>query len=224
MTTATLAPGATIAGIAPLTVTLHEVTNLSGMKIRVMGDDELAFFVQQQVAYQTEHKFTAATDLTDLDRLLFLELLVYRATMWLSSGKRYDGGDLLVSEEVDCRKVIKENNPMISAIKNDLGLTKSQRDKDQFESVGKYITDLKARAREHGIKRERELTKALCLIKELFSLVGSFDRADEIERRMLGLETSDEILEWVRDHMKPEFDRIDDYFRTHDQKFWVKSI
>lgn len=233
MTTTTVAPAAARTGaVAPTRSVvgsttgpqLHGVQTLAGQTIQVQGSGERDFYVNQQQKYMAENTFTAITDLQDLDRLLFLELLVHRATCWLASGQNYHGELLSPSEEADCRKVIKENAPLISTIKNDLTLTKSQRDKEQFESVGKYLTDLKARAREHGIKREKELGKMLALGKELFSIVGTFDRADEVERQKLGLESTDDIVDWVRTVMKPEFDRIDDYFRTHQQKFWVRQI
>lgn len=205
-------------------VTNHKVRNLSGSVVEVQGDEERDFFINRATKYISENSFTAASDFADLDRLIFMELLSYRAQCWLGSGRNYYGEILTPSEMTECRRVLKENAPLISAIKNDLGLTKAQRDKEQYESVGKYLTDLKARAREHGVKREEELTKALCLIKELFSMVGAFDRSDEAERFALGLESADDILDWVRTRMKPEFDRIDAYFRANQQKFWLRKL
>jgi len=215
---------ATVTARTNTTIALVRVQTNSGSTIEVMGNGEANFWRNQKKKYEDEHKFTAATDLMDLDRLLFLELLVHRATQWLGSGKNYYGEILTPSEEAECWKVVRSNNPLISSIKNDLGLTKSQRDREQFESVGAYINNLKARAREHGVKREKELTKALCLIKELFSIVGTFDRSDATERQKTGFETEGDILDWIRKNMKPEFDQIDTYFRTHHQKFWVKTI
>jgi hypothetical protein len=205
-------------------IQLFKVKTVTGQEIMVQTQGEFEFFTNQSAKYMAENTFTAIADLQDLDRLLFLELLSHRATTWLASGQNYHGEPLVPHEQMDARKSIKENSPLISAIKNDLGLTKSQRDREQFESVGKYIQQLKARAREHGVKREKELTKALSLIKELFSLVGTFDRSNAVEREKLGLETSDDVLGWIRDTMKPEFDAIDEYFRQHDQRFWVRDI
>lgn len=205
-------------------VRLLNVTGFTGSTFQVQGTAERAFWDGQKAKYEAEHKFTAASDLADMDRLLFLELLCHRATVWLSSGRNYNNEILTPVETNECRKVLRENSPLISTIKNDLGMTKSQRDREQYESVGKYIQDLKARAREHGVKREKELTKAICLLKELFALVGAYDRSDEVERQKLGLESEAEILDFVRKRMKPEFDRIDEYFRQNHQKFWVKTI
>lgn len=203
---------------------LQKVTTPSGQTIEVMGDPERAFYEGQRDRYLAENAFTVTSDLLDMDRLLFLELLIYRATNWLGAGKDYYGDLLSPSQEADSRRSIKENSALISTVKNDLGLTKSQRDKAQFESVGTYITELKARAREHGVKREKELGKALTLINELFAIVGAFDRADTVERHKLGFDDAEEILDWIRTVMQPEFRRIDDYFRNHQQRFWIRKI
>lgn len=203
---------------------LWKVKTLSGQEIEVQGAGERDFFRNQQAKYQAENSFTANSDVQDLDRLIFMELMTYRNTCWLASGKNYHGELLGPSEESDCRRAIKENAPLISNVKNDLGLTKAQRDKEQYESVGKYLVDLKARAREHGINRETQVQKAIVLMNQLFSIVGAFDRADEIERDKLGLQDADDVLDWVRDVMRPEFDKVDEYYRSHNQKFWVRKL
>lgn len=196
----------------------------AGLEIEVQGTGERAFYQQQQRKYLDENGFSASSDLQDLDRLMFMELLVYRATVWLSSGRNYHNELLGPGDEADLRRVIKENATLISNIKNDLGLTKAQREKEQYESVGKYLVDLRARAMEHGIHREDQLQKAIALINQLFAIVGAFDRSDEIERDKMGLNTADDVLEWVRTVMRPEFDAVDTYFRTHQQKMWVRKL
>lgn len=203
--------------------TLIKVRTVAGHEIEVQGKDEAKYYRDQMRKYLDQNGFTAVTDLSDLDRLLFFELMVYRWTNWLASGKDYEGY-LAPAQEDQLRKNLKETAPLISGIKNDLGLTKSQRDKEQFESVGQYLVDLKARAKEHGVRREKQLTAAICLIKELFSLVGTFDRSNELERSKIGLETEADIIDWVRTHMQPEFDKIDEHFRTHQQKYWLRSL
>lgn len=200
------------------------VTTLNGMSIVVQGQAEADYYAGAQQRYLEQTTFTHTSDLTDLDRMLFAELEVYRCTCWLAAGRDYEQNLLGPGEHAACRKVIKENSALISTIKNDLGLTKSKREQEQFASVGTYITNLKARAREHGVKREKELTKALALTKELFSMVATYDRSDETERQKLGLETPDDVLDWVRSVMKPEFDAIDQHFRTHQQRTWVREL
>lgn len=203
--------------------TLRKVKQVNGHDLDVQGTTEQKFYEAQKAKYLAENAFGSVTDLTDLDRLLFLELLMFRWSNFLSSGRDYDGY-LVPGQEDQLRKNIKETAPLISQIKNDLGLTLSQRIKDQSDSVGAYITELKKRAKEHGIRREDQLTKALCLIEELSSLVGTFDRSNKLERSKLGLESTDDIVDWIRTSMLPEYREIDAYFRQHSQRFWVGRV
>lgn len=219
MTVTLPAPGTSVTS-GPV---LCDVIQLNGQTIKVQGVEEQRFYTEQRQRYMDENAFTAMSDLADLDRLLFLELLDFRWRGWLSSGKDYDGF-LSPQQEEQTRKNLKENSPLISAVKNDLGLTKNQRDKEKAESVGAYLTELKQRAKEHGIRREKQSTKAICLIKELFSLVGTYDRSNQLERGKIGLDTADDLLDWIRDVMKPQFDEIDQYFRDHSQKFWAGKL
>lgn len=220
MTAATFIAGPLPSAGAPVLTTVKTV---SGFEIEVMGVNEARYYVDQMAKYLNENAFTAVTDLADLDRLLFLELLIFRWTGWLSSGKDYDGY-LTQSQEDQVRKNIKEVGPQISTIKNDLGLTKSQRDKEAFESVGQYINDLKARAKEHGVRREKQLTTGIALTKELFSLISTYDRSNALERTKIGLESPEDILDWVRGHMMPTFNEVDEYFRKNQQRTWVRKL
>ncbi len=65
--------------------------------------------------------------------------------------------------------------------------------------------------------------KAIALTNQLFALVGAFDRSDEIERDKMGLNTADDLLDWVRTVMRPEFDAIDAAWRLN-QKNWVRKL
>src|SRR5690606_8663019 len=111
-----------------------------------------------------------------------------------------------------CERTLKEANSQISTIKNDLGISKSSRDKAQAESVGAYIADLKERAKEFGIHREKQLAKGITLCQQLFSIVGAFDRAEKVERGKLGFESEEDIVAWNRETMRSEFDAVDQYF------------
>jgi hypothetical protein len=196
----------------------------SGQTIEVLSNSERLFYEGQARRYQDENKFDNTSDLLDLDRLVFLELLVFRASSWLGRGTDYDGMVITDRAEADARKALKENSDLISRVKNDLGLTKSQRDKAQFESVGTYITQLKQRAKEFGIHREKQLAKGITLCQQLFSIVGAFDRADEVERGKIGFETEQDVLDWVRNVMRPEFDEVDRHFRANQQRYWVRDL
>jgi len=199
---------------------LFDVTTPSGQSIEVLCEAERDFYRGQQASYMAQNKFTNTSDLLDLDRLIFLELLIYRATSWIGRGQDYDGMTLTVTAEVAQRRSLKETSALISVIKNDLGLTKSQRDRDAYESVGAYITQLKQRARSFGVHREKQVATGITLCKQLFAIIGAYDRSDEVEKRKIGFENAGEILDWVREIMIPEFDAVDAAFINSTQRYW----
>jgi len=201
-----------------------KVKSLTGQEIHLLSKVEKSFYEEARDKYLAEFTFTVASDLRHLDRLLLLEVQMYRAQWWLSAGCDYQYVDLEPAEEVACRRTVKECASQIQEIQKDLGLTKAVRDKDATDSVGAYITKLKLAAKQHGIKRERELGRALELTHELFALCGAYQRSNENERRKLGFESSDDIITWVMEYMAPEFRAIDEYFRTNEQRFWIREL
>lgn len=195
----------------------------SGQDLDLQSSEEQKFYNDAKNRYTTDNKFDVASDLRTLDRLVFLETLMYRWQKFLASGRDYDGF-LSPSQEEQTRKNIKETAPLVSQIQSDLGLTKSQREKDQHESVGAYIAKLQTYAKAHGVRREKQLTTALDLINQLFTLVGAYRRSNTNEREKLDIENAEQILDWIEDYMRPEYEAVDQYFREHDQKFWVGTL
>lgn len=66
-------------------------SRLGGKVTQVQTDQEAEYFEESRDAYLKQTKFTENTDLKDLDRLLVLELMVFRWTQHLSAGSDYDG-------------------------------------------------------------------------------------------------------------------------------------
>lgn len=203
--------------------TTYPVKTLAGQEIELQDPAEQTFYNQAQAKYLADNVFTVESDKRALDRLVFLETLMHRYQRFLAKGADYDGLLTAASEE-SIRKAIRETTPMISTVQADLGLTKAQREKDQHESVGAYISKLQVAAKEHGVRREKQLTTALDLINRLFTLVGSYRRASEAERDKLELESAEDIIEWVETVMRPEYDAVDAYFREHKQRFWIGQL
>lgn len=195
---------------------------VSGKSAMVQTVQESEWFNETRDSYTKDLKLTEATDLRDLDRLLVLELMVFRWTQQLASGTDYDG-DMIDDEQV--RKNIKEYSDQINKVKESMGLSKKIRDAAAAEgNFAAWLSDLKSRAKVFGIHREKQLGKALTLMNELFAIVGAFDRADQEERKKLGFEDEKEILDWIRSTMKAEFVAVDDYFREHEQRYWIRDM
>jgi hypothetical protein len=208
-------------GSLPLTA---DVVNLAGTKITLLTQEEADFYVEAQSKYLSENTFTVASDLRAIDRLVLFETMVNRSQAWLASGVDYTGHTVGPAQETDLRRMLKETSALIAQIQNDLGLTKEARDRDQADSVGGYIKQLQLAARAHGVKREKELGKALEMLHEIFGMAGAYLRANEAEREKLGYESPDDVLRIITEVHKPEFDELDRYFRAHEQSFWIRKI
>lgn len=202
----------------------YPVTTLTGQRLELLHPSEAELYKAASAKYTTENVFNAESDKRSLDRLILFEIQVYRWQSHMASGRDYDNVDLEPAEEVNLRRAIKDTEAMISQLQNDLGLTKLQRDKaGSADSVADYLKNLKRRAKEHGIRRDRQTGKAIELVNELFSIVGTYQRSNEHERQKVGFETAEEILEWVVDVMRPQYDEIDRAYRQN-QKQWVHSL
>ena len=201
----------------------HTVKTVTSGDISVLHKDEVVFYETARDKYLAEFTFTSESDKRALDRLLLLELEVHRAQRHLAADQDYTGHDLSPTERTALRRVLKEATAQISEIQKDLALTKAQREKG-VDDLGEYLKMLKTAAKEQGIKRERELDRGITLCKELFALVGAFKRSNELERRKLGVESADDIVEWVWEYMRPEFDAVDEHFRQNKVKLWVRKL
>lgn len=203
-------------------ITRVDVTMVSGESLQVQGDVEARWFNATRDQYLSELHFTETTDLRDLDRLMVLELMVFRWTQQLAAGRDYSGYEI---DEDQLRKNIREYSDAVTKIKDSMGLTKKAR--DDAANTGDFATwlaDLKMRAKAFGINREKQLSKALVLMNELFSIVNAYDRSDDEERHKLGFESDAEILKWIREVMQPEYKAVDEHFRDSDQRYWVRSL
>lgn len=194
---------------------------VSGKLVTVLTLTEADWFEETRDAYVKELKFTERTDLVDLDRMLVFELMVFRWTQWMGQGTDYDG-DMLDEKQITSN--LKLYSDQLTKIKESMGLTKKLRDDAANEgNFAAWFTDLKARAKIFGIHRQHQLTKALTLMNELSTIVGTFDRSDDEERRRMGFENEREIVGWVRTTMLPEYQALDQFFRENEQRYWVRD-
>lgn len=201
-----------------------EVQQLNGHTMTVQSEEEQHFYRALQHGYQQGNIFKEASDKADLDRLMSYELQVFRMNHHLAAGCDYDGKILGLSHLTEMRRQAKELAALIREVKTDLGLSRSARTAEQSESVGAYITELKKRAKEQGIKKNTEAKTVLMLGHELISLVETYDRSNNEERQRLGMDSEADIVEWLRCKFIPEFRAVDERYRATSQKYWVGSL
>jgi hypothetical protein len=138
---------------------LFDVTLCSGETMRVQTAVEQRWFNDTKAKYLTETRFTDTTDMQDMDRLLCLELLMFRWNQHLASGYDYQGA--LVDDDL-LRKQVKDQSETITRLKASLSLDKRSRDAALNEgNFNAWFTDVKRRAKLFGIHRETQLNKAL---------------------------------------------------------------
>lgn len=203
----------------PYGVTLYPVATPSGGSVNLQTAEEADWYDQRRDQYIQQNKFPNVSDLLDLDRLLQLEVIVYRWGQWLSAG--FDYMHSLVDQQ-ELQKNIREYSREIRELKLALGIDKVSRDKDKGESVPDYLTTLLHRAKTFGYHRNRQYELAVTLMYQLRSMLFTYDRCDETERDELDL-SPDAILEWMRVVMFAQWDELDQSFRE-DQKIWIRDL
>lgn len=198
----------------------YSVVAPSGAIFHVLTEQEVKYFDERSSKYLTEHHVTNVSDIQDIDRLLIMELMCWRWGLWLSQERDYFG------EGVDLdalQKSLSDYSKELRLIKKGLGIDKVTRDKERGDSVADYLENLRARAKEFGIVREEQLTRALTLFNELSALLTLRRNCDPVERAEQHVEDKD-ILEWIETIAIPEYEELDAYFRENSQRFWVKSL
>lgn len=202
---------------------LYPVTTPAGAVINVQGKAEEKFYREQAEKYLDQNRFTQVADLTDLDQLLMQELLTFRWAQQLASGRDYDGIFLTPSAEEQLRRNQADAAKTIASIKVSLGLNRATRAASEG-SVAEYLATLRRRAKEFGVHRNQQAVEAITLMNELSSIVGTYDRSNEKERAKSGFKTEADIVEWIRSHAVPKFNKIDEEFREGSQKYWVGTL
>lgn len=197
-----------------------EVQGAAGAKYRVLNDDEERYWSDVKQRYLTDNKFSNISDLQDLDRVLIMELIMYRYSQWVTDGHDYQGSAI---DETQLNKDIRDYNKEVRYLKDSIGIDKKSRDKDKGDSIAAYIENLRQRAKEFGVMRNEQAVKAITLMKKIQSIVELYENCDDFEREQ-NKYTAEELFSWIRDVAIPEFEEIDKNFRESNQKYWVRDM
>lgn len=202
-----------------------EVSTPSGGEMPVATATEKAYYERLRDKIAGEFEFTVSSDLNDLDRILSMELTVWRLANQLTKSVDLHGRSLLPIDQTRLQGSLTQTQTALAKAKNELGISKAARDKAQDgESVAAYLENLRVRAGEFGIHRNNQVTKALALINEICSKSDSFLRMNELERMKFGFQTAEDVLVWITTEAYPEFNAIDEAFRENGQRFWIGTV
>jgi hypothetical protein len=195
----------------------------SGAEFRVLTQREVEYLESRAAKYLSQTRFDHVSDLAEVDRIVTMEMLCYRYSLWLTMMVDYSGDPI---DDKTTRTHIDELSKEIRNLKKSLGLDKVGREKDQnTESVQSYIAMLGAKAKEFGIHREAQLGKALELINQLAALMtlNANTAGNPDEQRDLQC-TDENVLTWIRDVCIPAYNALDEHFTHNQQRFWVRQI
>lgn len=194
-----------------------EVETPSGASVYLLSEHEAKFYQNIAARYQEHNKFTNISDLLELDRVLSMEVLCFRQSLWALKESDYDGR--MIAK--DLQKNIKDLSREIRDIKVGLGIDKKTRDAGQGETFAEKWKNLTIRAKEFGYHRNEQLIKAHTLWKELEAKITLYENSTPPERSQFNA-TLEDIVEWLKEKFE-EFDDIDEAFKQ-SQKIWIREI
>lgn len=183
-------------------------------------DREKKYWEDRVKRYLRDNHFTNVADLQVLDRIVMLELFCWRYGVWQSMQEDYWHDPV---DESQLGKQIKEASSEIRLLIQTLGIDKLTRDKVKGEdSVSNFIEQLKIRAKEFGVMRENQLGKALEIMADVKARVTLYDQCTPDERREMQCDV-EHFMDWLRTVAIPEFNEIDEHFRTNQQRLWIRD-
>ncbi len=198
-----------------------KVVGATGTVYTVLTEEERDHWNKARDKYLDQYKFENISDLQDMDRVLVGEILSFRWGSWLVREADYDGRSIEETED-KLKKQMIEQHKETRILKEKMGLNRAHRQDSEQESTAEYLQNLLHRAEEFGVHRDEQIAKAISLLLEIFTQVGLYVRTDEEERAHLKVNPED-VMKWLIEVAKPEFDAIDDAFRKN-QRLWIKSL
>jgi len=203
----------------PYGVTLFSVNSPSGSELNLQTQEEAEWYESRRDRYLTDNMFTQVSDLQDLDRLLMLEVMLYRWGLWMGQGFDYLYSRI---DENQLKNNLKDYSTEVRLIKASLGIDKITRDKDKGESLSDYVDKLLERAKIFGYHRNQQYETAVTKFYQLRSMVLTYERCDAEERELLDL-SMESIFEWIKDEVIKPFDELQASFRK-EQAMWIRSM
>jgi hypothetical protein len=203
----------------PYGITLYSVDSPSGSELNLQTQEEADWYENKRDRYLTDNMFTNVSDLQDLDRLLMLEVMLYRWGLWMGQGFDYLYSRI---DENQLKNNLKDYSTEVRLIKGSLGIDKVTRDKDKGESLSDYVDKLLERAKVFGYHRNKQYEMAVTKFYQLRSMVMTYERCDQEERELLDL-SLESIIDWVKEDVIKPFDELNASFRK-EQAIWVREM
>ena len=200
------------------------VTTVAGHEMPVLDEGEKTFYDKLRDLYTTSYEFTDPSDISDLDRILTLELTSYRLSRQLGQGHDQHGIPLTTRDISSLNRSLKEISVLLGKSKDDLGLSKSSRDAGGEEDPGNYLMELRKRALAFGIHRNRQVNQAIAELQDLISICQTWLRSNDLERSHTDYRSAEDIVNYVAKDVAAKVEELDTHFRENGQSIWVGKI
>jgi hypothetical protein len=200
------------------------VETLGGVIMAVQNRQEKAFYENIAKRYRAQYTMEDPSDIADMDRILTMELLVYRYSQMLGRGEDSSGLSMGPRDTATIQKALTDTSVQLGKVKDAMGLSRSARDAAAADDVASYLTQLLQRAKAFGIHRNDQANMGIALTKEVISVAGTWLRSNDMERSKTKFRTAEDVLQWIVDEVKPQMDQVDKDFRSSKQINWVGQI
>lgn len=202
--------------------TIHEVdmTGPSGGKFTVLTVEESQHYQSLVERYMDHNSFDNVTDLQDLESVLRLEILANRYANFLSTEVDYYGEDIDKSQTTNMLKVVEQE---LRSKKSHLGLDKVTRSKDNSTSINEKWNDILDRARRFGYHRNKQAVTAVTMLMEIIAKLTIQDNLETEEEHKIEGVTDRDIITWLKETVRPQFEKIDRDFLENEQQYWTRD-
>lgn len=202
----------------------RQVTTVAGHRMPVLDESEKEFYEQLRDGYTASYQFTDPGDVSDLDRILTLELTTFRLNKQLGQGHDHHGLPLGTKDIASINRTLKDIALTLSKAKDNLGLSKLAREAGAEEDPATYLQDLRRRALEMGVHRNKQVTLAIAELMELISIAQTYLRSNDFERSNTDYRTAEDIVRHIAVEVAQKMEELDAHFREHGQKIWVGKV
>lgn len=185
--------------------------------LTVLTKEEKEYGAQMFKRYEEEYQFENPADISLLESLVSMQILLFRYSNWLTSGVDYDGNPIeyetVQNMMINCQREIRQ-------LQDTLGISRKSRLGSDAKPA-EIIMEIAKKAKEYGVMKNQVAWKFLLAYYEIRHLIGLYKRCDDVDRKRLGA-TAEETIEKI-DKILSEIEQYEEEFRQK-RKLWISLI
>lgn len=189
----------------------------SGNKFEVMTKQEKDYASDLFKKYESEYKFENPADITLLESLVSLQILLFRYSSWLTKQQDYEGNPIDIRE---IQSLVIELQREVRQLQDTLGISRKSR-MGADAKPAEIISEILKKAKEYGVHKNQVAWKFLLAYYEIKHYIGLYRRCDDVDRKRLGV-TAEEVIDKIESVIS-EIARFEEEFKQK-RKLWLPLI